>query len=66
MSARTFPDLPDWRFETDEVSASVYKVVGRDSADRTVSATGTDPEALLQQCLEDARRIMTSRRTGGH
>ena len=55
-----FDDLPGWQFETDEVSASVYRVTGMDDAGHVVSSVGTDPEALLSQCREDARQVMIS------
>jgi hypothetical protein len=60
-----FPDLPGWQFETDEVSVSVYEVIGRDSAGRSVSSVGTDLDAVLEQCRKDARCIMMSGRTEG-
>ena len=35
---KTFPDLPEWCFEIDEVSSGVYEVIGRDMAGHCVSA----------------------------
>ena len=37
---REFKELPGWSFAIDEVSAGVYRVLGRDLAGRTVEATG--------------------------
>jgi len=54
---KTFPKLPEWKFELDEVSAGVYKVVGTDKTGRTVSSTGTDLEELIEQCKKDALAI---------
>ncbi len=54
---RTFPELPDWTFEIDEVSAGVFRVRGVDEAGRSVEATGTDPDALLDECKESAAKI---------
>jgi hypothetical protein len=46
--------LDDWVFTVDEVSVNVYRVVGQDACGRRVERTGTDPDALLVQCKEDA------------
>ena len=53
-----FDELPGWRFETDEVSACVYKVTGADCQGRNVEATGTEPNALLNQCRQSALEIL--------
>jgi len=47
---RTFPDLVDWSFEIDEVSAGVYRVDATDERGRRVSRTGIDPEELIDEC----------------
>jgi hypothetical protein len=57
-----FPDLPDWTFDIDEVSAGVYRGTGRDTAGRSVSATGPDPEQLIERLRRDAAGIMTRAR----
>jgi hypothetical protein len=67
---RTFPDLPDWSFDADELSAGVYRVFGHDSAGRNVEATGLEPEALIQKCRQAAIQMMpeakkSSRPSGG-
>jgi hypothetical protein len=56
----TYPELPGWTFNADEVSANVYRAFGRDRAGRTVEATGTDPDALIQKCRQAALELMTS------
>lgn len=53
-----FKELPDWNFEIRETSANVYKVVGIDSAGRSVERQGTDPETLLEEAKKDAHIIM--------
>jgi hypothetical protein len=58
---RTFPELPDWFFEADEVSPGVYRAFGRDRAGRNVEASGLDPEALIQKCRQAAFEIMAQR-----
>jgi len=57
---KTFPEIPAWEFELDEVSAGVYKVVGTDKAGHTVSSMGTDIEELIEQCKKDALAISHS------
>lgn len=46
-----------WEFQIDEVSAGVYRVHGVDAAGRSVEATGTDPERLLEKCRQDAAEM---------
>jgi hypothetical protein len=55
---RTFPELPDWSFDSDEVSAGVYRAFGRDRSNRTVEVSGLDPEALIQKCRQAAIQLM--------
>jgi len=55
---RTFPELPNWSFDADEVSAGVYRAFGRDRAGRNVEATGLDPDALIEKCRQAALQIM--------
>jgi hypothetical protein len=53
-----FPDLPDWTFETKEVSAGVYEITGINTAGHRVSAKGTELELdrLIEQCKKEARQ----------
>lgn len=46
-----------WEFQVEEVSAGVYRVRGADKVGRSVEATGTDPEQLLQKCKRAAAEI---------
>jgi hypothetical protein len=57
-----FPELPGWQFDLDEVSASVYEVIGEDRLGHRVSAKGPDPDALLEQCRKDALRMVADGR----
>jgi hypothetical protein len=56
----TLPELPAWSFSMDEVSAGVYEVVGSDERGRRVSASGTDLDAVLEECRRQALRIESS------
>jgi hypothetical protein len=49
--------LDGWFFRQAERSTGVYEVAGTDLWGRSVSETGTDPEALLAKCVEGAREI---------
>jgi hypothetical protein len=60
--ARSFPELPGWLFDADEVSAGVYRAFGRDRAGRNVEASGVDPEALIEKCRQAALDIMAESR----
>ena len=56
--SREFNDLPGWSFRIDEVSAGVYRVVGRDLAGRTVEATGPRLRVQMEKCLQAASQMM--------
>jgi hypothetical protein len=58
----TFPELPDWSFDADEVSAGVYRAFGRDHLGRNVEVTGTDPDALIEKCRRAAIEMMAGAR----
>jgi hypothetical protein len=49
--------LPEWTFRVDEVSAGVFEVTGRASDGRSVSLKGTDPDALIARCKDQAREL---------
>ena len=59
---KTFPDLPAWSFEIEEVSHGVYEVVGSDQQGHRVHAKGTDVDTLLQECYASAQRIYAASR----
>ena len=48
-----------WTMTIVEVSAGVYSVVARDSKGRTISSSGTDPEALVEECRADIQRLVS-------
>jgi hypothetical protein len=52
----------EWSFSVEEVSAGVYRARGVDLAGRTVEASGTDPETLLQECRRAAAACLASLR----
>jgi hypothetical protein len=59
---REFKELPGWSFAIDEVSASVYRVLGRDLAGRTVEATGPRLRVLIEKCMQAAIQMMEDSR----
>lgn len=54
---RTSLDLPGWTFEVEELSASVFRVIGRDQSGHTVERKGIDPDELIRECIQDAKHI---------
>ena len=62
MMPERFKELPGWLFEVDEVSAGVYKVYGKDISGRSGEATGTEPEALLDECKRFAKRMINDQK----
>jgi len=54
---KTYPDLPEWEFELDEVSANVYEVVGTDKSGHRVSSKGLNLDEIIEQCKKDAKAI---------
>ena len=53
-----FDELPGWYFEVDEVSAGVYKVIGKDKSGRNIELTGTDPDGLIEECKKSAKQMV--------
>jgi hypothetical protein len=47
---KIYPELPNWEFDMDEVSANVYEVVGKDNFGHRVSSKGLDLETLIEEC----------------
>lgn len=54
---KVFDDLPNWRFELDEISANVYEVVGTDIYGHKVAAKGLDLDDLIGSCKKKALAI---------
>jgi len=53
-----YDDLPNWTFEVSEVSAGVYCVSGKNKSGISVELTGIDPDKLLSECKDYARKKM--------
>jgi hypothetical protein len=52
---KKFANLPSWTFWTEEISAGVYNVKGKDCiSGANLDLTGQDPEQLLQQARRAA------------
>ena len=49
--------LDGWFFRSEETSPYAYTVEGIDKWGRKVSRMGSDPQALLARCIEDAKDI---------
>ncbi|QRN84087.1 hypothetical protein JR338_04905 [Chloroflexota bacterium] len=47
-----------WAFRIDEISQGYYRVEGMDRYGRIVSRDGIDPDELLEQCVNDVKKIM--------
>jgi len=54
---KIYPDLPEWSFELDEVSANVYEVFGTDKFGNIVSSKGIDLEEIIEKCKNNAKEI---------
>ena len=52
-----FSEIPGWSFDVDEISAGVFKAVGRGRAGQTVEATGVDPVMLMERCKQAALQM---------
>jgi len=58
VNPKIFIETPGWKFKIDEVSANVFVVVANDSAGRTIEKIGTDPDALLEECLQAVKQLL--------
>lgn len=56
---KKFPDLPDWSFEMDEVSAGVYEIIGKDKYGHQIRSQGTDLDILVWECRTWALELIT-------
>jgi hypothetical protein len=52
-----FPELPEWSFEVEEVSAGAYQITATDKGGRTFDMKGTDRALLLTECREEAAAL---------
>lgn len=55
---KTYPELPNWTFELDEVSAGVYEVVARDNFGHEISEKGIDVVKIIESCRRQALEIL--------
>jgi hypothetical protein len=51
---RTFPELSEWSFDINEMSAGVYQVVASDRRGHRISKTGIAPDVLIDECRREA------------
>jgi hypothetical protein len=49
--------VPGWKFRVDEQSVGVYCVVAVDGCGRRFESTGTDPDSLMREAVEFARKV---------
>ncbi|MGA3236213.1 MAG: hypothetical protein ABSG03_07920 [Bryobacteraceae bacterium] len=49
--------LWNWAFEAEEVSAGVYKILGKSDHGLTVEFTGFDPDELIERAKAAAREM---------
>lgn len=65
---KTLEQLPGWEFDIEEVSAGVYRAIGRNGRGGQLSFTGEDPEVLLRQCISAAmaNRAPNDKRSRGN
>ncbi|MDM3871861.1 hypothetical protein QSV34_10915 [Porticoccus sp. W117] len=54
---KEFKELPNWRFDMEEVSANVYTVIAKNSEGGSISKTGVDLDELIEECKKDALRL---------
>jgi hypothetical protein len=52
-----FEELPEWSFGAEEVSIGAYKAFGSDIHGRKIEKIGTDPEILINECMQYAIHI---------
>lgn len=57
MPPQTFADLPFWEFDFVEISANLYKAVGRRVTGNLVERNGEFPEQLMERVRLDAIEI---------
>ena len=56
--------LNGWYFRREETSNGAWLVEGSNVWGSKVSRSGSDPEALLNQCVHDAQSLIAQMRTG--
>lgn len=59
---KKFSDLPNWKFDIDEVSANVYEIIGIDTTGEKISFKGYDLDEIIDQSRERAKEIDKNKR----
>jgi hypothetical protein len=59
---KTYPDLPNWIFEIEEVSAGVYQVLARSSLGQQVEELEHSPQRRWRLYGEPGEQLGTTRR----
>jgi hypothetical protein len=59
---KTFLELPDWKFEVDEVSSNVYEVIASNMFGQKISQTGTNIEQLIHFLTKKAAELDKNRK----
>ena len=54
---KEFPEVPGWSFEIEEQSAGVFHITATENGVRTFDMKGTDRDALLSECREEAAAL---------
>lgn len=49
-----FENIPNWTFEVEETSMSVFKISAVHNDGRSIEKTSNDPEATLEEVKRDA------------
>jgi hypothetical protein len=52
-----FPELPEWSFEIEELSAGGYQITATDKGGHTFDMKGPDRALLLTECREEAAAV---------
>ena len=51
---KIYPELKNWSFDINEVSAGVFEIIGLNKLGGSISLKGIDPEDLLARCKKEA------------
>ncbi len=54
---KEFPEVPGWSFEIEEQPAGVFHITATENGGRTFDMKGTDRDALLSECREEAAAL---------
>ncbi len=54
---KNLPNLPQWVFLIDEISAGVYKVLAKHVLGPSIEMSGPDPDELFKKAAQFAERM---------